>query len=78
MINVRSAQRFFAAIMTAALVTLAAGCDNKSALQTTPEVNDENCMLANIQKIEDKGMQQKFAGQCARRGTFKPSPKKDY
>lgn len=73
-----SAQRLFAAIMAAALVALTVGCDNKPALQAMPEVNDENCMLANIQKIEDKGIQQEFAGECARRGTFKPSPKKDY
>lgn len=73
-----STQRLFAAIMATALVTLTAGCDNKPALQAMPEVNDENCMLANIQKIEDKGIQQEFAGKCARRGTFKPSPKKDY
>ena len=73
-----SAQRLFAAIMAAALVALTAGCDKKPALQVMSEVNDENCMLANIQKIEDKGIQQEFAGKCARRGTFKPSPKKDY
>ena len=49
----------------------------KPALQAMPEVNDENCKLENIQKIEEKGMQQEFAGKCARRGTFKPSePKK--
>ena len=63
--------------LAAALAALAAGCDNKPALQTMPEVNDENCKLGNVQKIEDKGMQQDFAGKCARRGTFKPSePKK--
>ena len=50
-----SAQRLFAAIMAAALVALIVGCDNKPALQALPEVNDKNCMLANIQKIEDKG-----------------------
>ena len=63
--------------LAAALAVLAAGCDNKPALQAMPEVNDENCKLENVQKIEDKGMQQDFAGKCARRGTFKPSePKK--
>ena len=63
--------------LAAALAALAAGCDNKPALQAMPEDNDENCKLENIQKIEDKGMQQEFAGKCARRGTFKPSePKK--
>jgi|APTNR8051073442_1049403.scaffolds.fasta_scaffold00193_14 entry exclusion lipoprotein TrbK len=63
--------------LAAALAVLAAGCDNKPALQAMPEVNDENCKLENIQKIEEKGMQQEFAGKCARRGTFKPSePKK--
>lgn len=63
--------------LAAALAALSAGCDNKPALQAMPEVNDENCKLENIQKIEEKGMQQEFAGKCARRGTFKPSePKK--
>ena len=63
--------------LAAALAALAARCDNKPALQAMPEVNDENCKLENIQKIEEKGMQQEFAGKCARRGTFKPSePKK--
>ena len=63
--------------LAAALAVLAAGCDNKPALQAMPEVNDEKCKLENIQKIEEKGMQQEFAGKCARRGTFKPSePKK--
>lgn len=63
--------------LAAALAASTAGCDNKPALQTMPEVNDENCKLENIQKIEDKGMQQDFADKCARRGIFKPSePKK--
>ena len=63
--------------LSAALSALAAVCGNKPALQAMPEVNDENCKLENIQKIEEKGMQQEFAGKCARRGTFKPSePKK--
>lgn len=73
-----SAQRPFTAIMASALVVLTAGCNDKPALQAMLEVNDENCMLVNIQKIGDKGIQQEFAGKCARRGTFKPSPKKDY
>lgn len=69
--------RKISTLALAALAALAAGCDNKPALQAMPEVNDENCMPTNIQKIEDKGMQQEFAGKCARRGAFKPSePKK--
>ena len=63
--------------LAGALAALAAGCDNKPALKAMPEVNDENCKLEYVQKIEDKGMQQDFAGKCSRRGTFKPSePKK--
>jgi len=38
-----------------------------------PEVNDENCTPANIQKLTDKVMQQEFSGKCLRRGSFTPS-----
>ena len=51
-----------------------AACSPKPGLQTMPEVNDENCIHENIQKLTDKAMQQEFAGKCLRRGTFTPSP----
>ncbi len=48
-----------------------AGCNS-----AMPEVNDENCKVENIRKIEDKEMRQEFADRCFMRGTgtFKPSP----
>ena len=61
-------------ILTVALsINLMAGCDSKPAMQSLPEVNNENCKTENIAKIQDKGMQQEFSGKCLRRGTFKPS-----
>lgn len=64
--------------LAAVLAVLVAGCGNKPALQAMPEVSDENCKHENIQKIEDKGMQQEFAGKCLRRGTFKPSEPRNW
>ena len=55
-------------LMLAALVmTLVAGCDNNPVAQAAPEVNDENCLIENIKKIEDKTTRERFAGQCSRR-----------
>lgn len=54
--------------MLAALVmALVAGCDNKPITKAMPEVNDENCLIENIKKIEDKATREQFAGQCSRR-----------
>ncbi|WGL62409.1 entry exclusion lipoprotein TrbK [Pseudomonas sp. CW003PS] len=49
-------------------ITLAiAGCDNTPRAPTMPEVNDANCQMAEIMKIEDKATQETFAGLCSRR-----------
>lgn len=59
------------------LVTiLLTGCENKPVQQAMPEVNDKNCQIENIRKIEDKAMREQFAGLCARRpGRIAPSDK---
>ena len=50
--------------LTAALL---AGCDNKPATMPMPEVNDTNCQIETIRKIEDKAARKTFAGLCSRR-----------
>ncbi len=49
------------------VVVLVAGCDNKPAIPPMPEVNDTNCQIEAIKKIEDRGTREKFAGLCSRR-----------
>lgn len=60
--------KVWAVIVTVAIAAFVSGCDKKPAAGTLPDVNDENCKLENIKRIKDKGMQQEFAGKCARRG----------
>ncbi|CUR81633.1 entry exclusion lipoprotein TrbK [Brucella intermedia] len=60
-------------VLTAILVALVAGCDNKQPAQM-PEVNAENCTLDRIQKIEDRATREQFAGACSRRsGAIAPT-----
>ena len=55
-------------LASAALVAaLVAGCDNKPATPPMPEVNDTNCQIEAIKKIEDRATREKFAGLCSRR-----------
>lgn len=49
------------------VVVLVAGCDNKPAIPPMPEVNDTNCQIEAIKKIEDRATREKFAGLCSRR-----------
>ncbi|EPB5737902.1 MULTISPECIES: entry exclusion lipoprotein TrbK [Pseudomonadota] len=44
-----------------------AGCDNKPAIPPMPEVNDTNCQIEAIKKIEDRATRETFAGLCSRR-----------
>lgn len=65
------------------LVAFINGCSNEEAastpaLTTTLEVNDENCQLENVKKIENKQAREEFAGLCIRRGSFVASPKKSW
>ncbi|WP_254786766.1 entry exclusion lipoprotein TrbK [Methylomonas sp. LWB] len=44
---------------------------NKTPTSTAlPVVNDRNCKVENIKKIEDKAAREAFAGLCLRRGEF--------
>jgi entry exclusion lipoprotein TrbK len=51
------------------VVVLVAGCDNKPAIPPMPEVNDTNCQIEAIKKIEDRATRENFAGLCSRRST---------
>jgi entry exclusion lipoprotein TrbK len=51
------------AVCAAALV----GCNGAPPAPTIPMVNDENCQISVIKKIEDKGARETFAGMCSRR-----------
>ncbi len=44
-----------------------AGCDNKPAIPSMPEVNDTNCQIEAIKKIVDRATRETFAGLCSRR-----------
>lgn len=46
---------------------LLAGCNSKPATPAMPEVNDTNCQIETIKKIEDKATRETFAGLCSRR-----------
>lgn len=46
---------------------LLAGCDNKPATLPMPVVDDTNCQIEKIKKIEDKATRETFAGLCSRR-----------
>ena len=62
-------------------VAITSGCSNdeESPKQEVKlEVNDENCKLENIKKIENKSAREEFAGLCFHRGTFVPSEKKSW
>lgn len=42
-------------------MVLLVGCDNRM-----PEVNDTNCQIEKIKKIEDRATREKLAGLCLR------------
>ena len=67
-------------LMASAIAAVLAGCDNRPATSTMPEVNNENCQLEKIKQIEDKSTRQEFAGMCSRRSvgpnTLPANPKK--
>ncbi|MFA6162217.1 MAG: entry exclusion lipoprotein TrbK [Methylobacter sp.] len=63
--------------MVATIATLIVACFHDSE-EEMPIVNNENCKAEGITKIEDKAVRDKFASLCARRGQFKPTPKKEW
>ena len=54
------------------------GCSPSEPKTQLPAVNDENCKDENIKKMADKEMRQELASLCNRRGSFKPSPKREW
>lgn len=40
-----------------------------------PTINETNCTADKISKISNESSRKEFADRCARRNTFKPSPK---
>ncbi|HCH1007480.1 MULTISPECIES: entry exclusion lipoprotein TrbK [Pseudomonadota] len=61
------------------LTALLAGCGD----EPMPEVNDVNCTISNIKKIENQETKKEFATKCLRRsstgdGELKSSPKKEW
>ena len=68
-----------AMILTTLLAALTSACSPQpSAEEKMAAVNDENCKTENITRINDKSAREKIGDMCARRGTFKPSPKKEW
>ena len=68
-------------LMASLLIAITSGCSNNEEppkQNVKIDVNDENCKLENIKKIEDKRAREDFAGLCFRRGTFVPSEKKSW
>lgn len=53
--------------LLAGLLMILAGCDNEPPKPVIPEVNDANCQMAKIMKIEDRATREEFAGRCSRR-----------
>ena len=41
-------------------------------------VNDKNCRHESLVDIKDKADREEFASRCLRRGSFKPSTKKEW
>lgn len=48
-------------------MALFAGCDGKPPTPALPEVNEDNCQLESIKKVEDQTARETFAGLCSRR-----------
>lgn len=70
-----------ATIAIAILLIALAGCDSKAPEvkeKPLPEVNDQNCLPENIAKVTPEDAREQFASLCLRRGTFKPSEKKEW
>lgn len=56
-------------LLTGLVAVLVAGCDNKPAIPPMPEVNDTNCQIEAIKRIDDRTTREKFAGLCSRRSS---------
>lgn len=67
-----------AALVVALLSACSPDATEEPKKEEMPVVNDENCKLENIKKIQNEKVRQTFADACARRGDFKPSSGKTY
>jgi len=68
--------------LAALMLALIIGCGEKPVdpptTQALPEANDKNCTPEITAKLKGKAAQQEFSDRCFRRGTFKPSPKREW
>jgi entry exclusion lipoprotein TrbK len=51
------------------------GCSEQPEQFTMPEVNDENCRLNNLNKLEPEELRRKFAALCLNRDALPPGDK---
>lgn len=65
-------------VLSLLIVNLLAGCSPQDQVGQMPAVNNENCTIEKIAEIPDRALQSQFRDQCARRNTFKVSPKKEW
>lgn len=54
-------------VILASLLGVVSACDNRPPKPVMPKVNDMNCQMAVIMKIEDQDTREEFAGLCSRR-----------
>lgn len=54
-------------MLVALSAALLAGCGSEPGNAVMPEVNDTNCQIEAVKKIEDKKTRETFAGLCSRR-----------
>lgn len=64
-------------VFLASLLGVVSACDNRPPKPVMPQVNDMNCQMAAIMKIEDQDTREEFAGLCSRRsvGSIEPTKK---
>lgn len=60
-------------LIAAVMAALLAGCEKQPAIQAMPEVNDANCQIEAIKKIEDRATREEFAGLCSTRPRIAPT-----
>ena len=73
-----TAKRHRSLIVLALAIACVTACSPNETRKQLPAVNDENCKTENLKKMEDKETRQELASLCIRRGTFKPSPKREW
>ena len=72
-----NARKLSSVALVAMVAALVSACSPDIPKEEAPTVNDENCKLENIIKINDKATREEFSAACLRRGpAFKPSQNK--